>query len=130
MVAALLYRLTGGQVVGRHGLLLTTIGARSGARRTAYLRRFDDGDGGWLVVASAGGAARHPAWLVNLCRHPDQVWVEVGRDRLKVAPEILRAEQRAVVWGRIVAEAHGFGRYQNMTDRNIPVVRLAREADG
>jgi deazaflavin-dependent oxidoreductase (nitroreductase family) len=129
MVAALLYRLTAGRVVGRHGLLLTTVGARSGARRTVYLRRFDDGDG-WLVAASAGGAARHPAWLVNLSHHPDQVWVEVGRDRLRVAPEILRAEHRAAAWRRIVGEAHRFDGYQRRTDREIPVVRLSPEARG
>jgi deazaflavin-dependent oxidoreductase (nitroreductase family) len=114
--------------VGRKSLLLTTIGARSGERRTASLRRFDEGDRGWLIVASFGGAARHPAWLVNLSRHSDQVWVEVGRDRFKVRPELLSGEERAVAWKRIVAEAPQFGGYELKTDRVIPVVRLAREA--
>ena len=127
LVAALLYRLTAGQVIGRHSLLLLTVRARSGGHRTAYLRRFDDGDGRWLVVATNGGSAKHPAWLINLSRHPDQVWVEVHRDRFKVRPELLRAEERAVAWRRVVAEAHRFGRYQDATDREVPVVRLSRE---
>ena len=128
-IVALLYRLTLGRLIGRTGLLLTTIGARSGVRRTTLLRRFDDGDG-WLVVASAGGAAKHPNWLVNLSHHPDQVTVELRRDRFKVRPELLLADERAVAWARIVAEARQFARYQQKTDREIPVVRLSRETSG
>jgi deazaflavin-dependent oxidoreductase (nitroreductase family) len=128
VISAFLYRLTFGQLIGRHGLLLTTIGARSGAHRTTLLRRFDEGVDGWLVVASAGGAAKQPGWLVNLCRDPDEVWVEVRRERFKVRPELLRAEGRDAAWQRIVTEAPQFGGYQRKTDREIPVVRLTREA--
>src|SRR5438552_12858876 len=76
-VMAGLYRATGGRAGGR-ALLLTTEGARSGEQRIAWLRRFDDGDGRWLVVGSAAGAAKHPAWIHNLARSPDKVWVDVG----------------------------------------------------
>jgi hypothetical protein len=37
-------------------------GARSGASGTTPVARFDDGEGGWIIVASAGGAAQHPGW--------------------------------------------------------------------
>jgi deazaflavin-dependent oxidoreductase (nitroreductase family) len=122
-----LYRLSGGRLGGRAGLLLTTVGARSGESRTVPLGAFPDGEGRWLVVASLAGAARHPAWLHNLARHPDQVWVEFGKERVKVRPEILRGEQRAVAWERIVTVAPGYGRYVPKTDREMPVVRLTRE---
>jgi deazaflavin-dependent oxidoreductase (nitroreductase family) len=125
MVAGL-YRLTGGRS-SRSALLLTTVGARSGEQRTASLRRFDDGDGRWLVVGSAGGSAKHPAWVHNLARSPDKVWVEVGRDRFKVWPELLRGDERAAAWKRVVAEAPQFGGYEHKTDRDIPVIRLTRE---
>ena len=125
MVAGL-YRLTGGRS-GRHALLLTTVGARSGERRTASLRRFADGDGRWLVVGSASGSAKHPGWFHNLARSPDKVWVEVGRDRFKVRPELLRGDERAAAWKRVVAEAPQFGGYEHKTDRDIPVIRLTRE---
>jgi deazaflavin-dependent oxidoreductase (nitroreductase family) len=122
-----LYRATGGRSSGS-ALLLTTVGARSGEQRVASVRRFDDGDGRWLVVGSAGGAAKHPAWVYNLARNPDKVWVEIGRDRYKVTPELLSGDERATAWQRVVAEAPQFAGYLDQTDREIPVVRLTRKA--
>jgi deazaflavin-dependent oxidoreductase (nitroreductase family) len=122
-----LYRRFGGRFGGRAGLLLTTIGARSSQERTVALGKFSDDEGRWLVVASLAGAARHPAWFINLAKNPDKVWVEVGRDRFKVRPELLRGEERAEAWRRIVAAASGYGPYEQMTDRKIPVVRLTPE---
>jgi deazaflavin-dependent oxidoreductase (nitroreductase family) len=126
-VVAGLYRATGGRS-GGNALLLTTVGARSGEQRVAWLRRFDEGDGRWLVVGSAGGAAKHPAWVHNLARSPDRVWVEIRRERYKVTPELLHGEERATTWERIVAEAPQFAGYLEQTDREIPVVRLTRES--
>lgn len=125
-----LYRAFGGRLGGRAGLLLTTVGARSGKQRTVALGRFPDGEGRWLVVASLAGAARHPAWFVNLAKNPDQVWVEIGKDRFKVRPELLRGEERATAWKRIGGLAPGYAAYERMTDREIPIVRLTREARG
>ena len=109
-------------------LLLTTVGARSGQRRTAALARFPDGDGRWLIVGSAGGAARHPGWFINLARNPDQVWAEVGRLRLKVTPDLLRGDDRTAAWQRIIARSPNFAAYERKTDREIPVVRLTPPA--
>jgi deazaflavin-dependent oxidoreductase (nitroreductase family) len=122
-----LYHATGGRS-GRHSLILTTVGSRSGEQRVASLRRFDEGVGRWLVVGSAGGAAKHPAWIHNLAKNPDRIWVDVGRDRFKVTPELLQGNERAAAWRRIVEEAPQFGGYLQKTDREIPVVRLTREA--
>jgi deazaflavin-dependent oxidoreductase (nitroreductase family) len=128
-MAAGMYRMTGGRS-GSTSLLLTTVGARSGQPRVASLRRFDEGDGRWLVVGSKGGSAAHPAWIYNLARNPDNVWVEVGRDRSKVTPEILQGDERTAAWNRVVAEAPQFAGYLEKTDRDIPVVRLTREGSG
>jgi deazaflavin-dependent oxidoreductase (nitroreductase family) len=128
-MAAGLYRATGGRS-GKTALLLTTVGARSGEPRVASLRRFDEGDGRWLVVGSKGGAAQHPAWVHNLAKNPDRVWVEVGRERFKVTPQLVLGDERAVAWDRIVKEAPQFAGYLDKTDREIPVVRLTREAVG
>jgi deazaflavin-dependent oxidoreductase (nitroreductase family) len=119
-----LFRLTGGRL--GHMLLLSTVGAKSGEQRIASIRRFDDGEGRWLVVGSAGGSAHHPAWLYNVAKNPDQVWVEIGRERIHVRPELLAREERATAWRRVVAEAANFGKYETTTDREIPVVRLTR----
>src|SRR3954454_1021164 len=125
-MASGMYRRFGGRG-SRELLLLTTVGARSGQQRTTALRRFDDGDGRWLIVGSAGGRSTHPAWLHNLAAHPEQAWVEIGRDKWKVGPELIDAEAREGAWKRIVAEAPQFGKYETATDREIPVVRLTRE---
>src|SRR5881227_2386182 len=54
-----LHRRSGDRFNGMDLLYLTTVGAKSGQRRTNPVTRFDDGDG-WIVVASAGGTAQHP----------------------------------------------------------------------
>ena len=122
-----LYRVSGGRFIGGQTLLLTTTGARSGIRRTALLQWFEDGSGRWLVVGSAAGAARHPAWLYNLVHDPDAVWAEVGRDQYKVTPEVLGTAERPAAWQRIVAEAPQFGEYEHKTDRQMAVIRLTQE---
>ena len=122
-----MYRLTGGRG-SADLLLLTTIGARSGEQRTTAVRRFEDGDGRWLIVGSAGGRATQPAWLHNLAAHPDRAWIEIGHDKWKVRPEPIEGAARDEAWKRIVAEAPQFGKYETTTDREIPVVRLIREA--
>ena len=122
-----MYRRSRGKGKGRAGLLLSTIGAKSGEERTVALAAFPDGEQRWLVVAALAGAAGHPAWLYNLAKHPDQVWVELGSERVKVRPDILQGEERATAWDRIVSQAAGFGKYQEQTDREIPVVRLTSD---
>src|SRR4030081_3217994 len=57
-------------------IMLTTRGARAGQLRSSPVMAFPRGDDTWLVVASAAGAARHPAWAVNMARNPQDVWIE------------------------------------------------------
>src|SRR5215469_16996360 len=51
-----------GKMLGFQGLILTTVGARSGAERTSPVGWWPGPDGSWLIVAAANGAARNPAW--------------------------------------------------------------------
>jgi deazaflavin-dependent oxidoreductase (nitroreductase family) len=108
-------------------LYLTTVGAKTGQRRQSALARLADGDGAWLVVASAGGSARHPGWYHNLAAHPDQVWVEFGgQPRLRVTPTQLDGDARAAAWDRLVKAVPRFAGYERATDRALPVIRLTR----
>src|SRR5437660_1447912 len=110
-IGLLAHRVLGDRmrVMGRPLLLLETVGSRSGRARTTMLGWFPDTtDGTWLVVASFGGAARHPAWFLNLARRPDSVRVEIGGRKLKVRPEALRGGERAEAWQRIVSLAPGY----------------------
>ncbi len=119
-----IHRLSGDRFNGMDLLYLTTVGARSGQARTTPVARFDDGAGGWWVVASAGGAVTHPAWYHNIVAHPDDVTVEVGRTRHHVRVEQLEGDARAVAWREITGRAKGFAAYEAKTDRAMPVLRL------
>jgi deazaflavin-dependent oxidoreductase (nitroreductase family) len=121
-----LFRVLRGRlrIMGMPLLLLTTVGARSGRPHTTPLAWFPDGDDAWLVTATAGGSARHPAWYFNMARNPGAVWIEIGTRRLQVRPESLKEGDREAAWRRIVAQAPQFGPYGEKTDRVIPVIRL------
>lgn len=109
-------------------VLLTTIGARTGQERTHVLGGFADGDDAWLIVASKGGAATHPAWFVNLAKRPDQVWLEVGKRKFRAHVESLQGDEREAALERVAKVAPRYGEYQRKTDREIPVVRLTPAA--
>ena len=124
-----IYRRFGSRmrVAGRSLLLLTTIGAKTGKERQSILGWWpEEGatDGSILIVGSVGGSARHPAWLLNMARHPDQVWIERDGRRTRVQPETLIGEERAAVWGMVAAGSAQYAGYQDKTDREIPVIRL------
>lgn len=118
------HRRSGDRFRGGDLLYLTTVGARSGERRVNPLGRFDDGNGGWLVVASFGGAARHPGWYHNVVAHPGQVWAEVGGVTRRVEAEQLDGPAYDAAWAFITARASSFLDYVAKTDRRIPVLRL------
>lgn len=126
-VMRLSHRLGAKRMDGMPVILLTTRGARSGAPRTTPVMAFPEGDSAWLVVASAAGAARHPAWFINMARHPDDTWVEVGGRRTRVTPTSLAGEERERAWADITRKSARFSGYQEKTDREIPVVRLTAQ---
>lgn len=119
-----IHRRSGDRFNGMDLLYLTTVGARSGERRTTPVARFDDGQGGWIIVASASGAARHPGWYHNIAAHPDEVWVEARGTKHRVTVEQLEGEMRDRVWGLITERAPNFKGYLEKTDRQLPVLRL------
>jgi deazaflavin-dependent oxidoreductase (nitroreductase family) len=109
---------------GGNLLMLTTVGARSGEARRSTLGYFLDGDSAWIIVASAAGAAKHPAWYFNLAKHPNQVWVEIGNRKVQVKPQSLTGEERARAWQKVITQAPNYAGYEGKTDREIPIVRL------
>ena len=128
-----MHRRSGGQrlsrMMGFPVVLLTTVGSSTGLRRTAPVGGFPDGEEAWLVVASLAGAARHPAWFINMARHPDDIWLEVGTRRFKVQGRSLKGRERADALRRIAELSPRYGKYQQQTDREIPIVRLTTERD-
>ncbi len=59
----------GTELGGRPVILLTTVGAKSGKLRKTPLMRVEH-EGEYAVVASLGGAPRHPAWYFNITKNP------------------------------------------------------------
>lgn len=117
-----------GRMMGFNALILTTVGAKSGAERTNPVGWFPGADDSWLIVASANGAARNPAWYHNIAAHPDKVRIEVKGQAIPVTAEQLHGAERDQAWQQITTSAPRFGQYQAKTDRMIPVIRLVRQS--
>jgi deazaflavin-dependent oxidoreductase (nitroreductase family) len=105
-------------------VVLTTIGAKTGTERSHILGGFPDGHDAWLIVASKGGAADHPAWFHNIAKNPDQVWVQVGNRKFRANVDSLRGKEREDAYQRVVDVAAQYGEYPKKTDREIPVLRV------
>jgi deazaflavin-dependent oxidoreductase (nitroreductase family) len=115
----------GGMFEGAPMILIHHIGAKSGVERVTPLVHFPEDDGSTVIVASNGGAPKHPAWFHNLKANP-KIDVEVGTERYTVLVEELPRAERDEFWKRVVAERPGFADYERKTDRLIPLVRLTR----
>ena len=115
---------SGGKVTGMDRLVLTTVGAKSGQRRQSLLGTFPEGEGAWLIVASAGGQKKNPAWYHNLAAHPDQAQIEVGGKTVNVTATQLAGEERAAAWRRITEAQPRYAGYVKKTDRVLPIIRL------
>ena len=129
--AAQRIRSKGGKFMGFNALVLTTVGAKSGIERTNPVGWFPTGDDdSWLIVASAAGAPKNPAWYYNLAANPDKVTIELAGRKIPVTAEQLHGSEREEAWERITTAAPRFAQYQVKTDREIPIIRLSRLATG
>jgi deazaflavin-dependent oxidoreductase (nitroreductase family) len=119
-----LMRATGGRAKTTFNaptVLLTHTGAKSGKRRTTPLAYFTDGDDA-VLIASAGGAPRHPAWYRNAMANPEvELWTRGGGGRYR-AHEV-EGPERERLWNTATTYYPGFAKYQERaTERRIPVV--------
>jgi deazaflavin-dependent oxidoreductase (nitroreductase family) len=102
-------------------IIVTNRGRKTGAVRKTPMMRVADGDC-YVLVASTGGAPKHPLWYYNLRADPD---VEI-RDLSVVTPmrvrEVRDPEERSRLW-KIAVEAYPpYAEYQARTERLIPVL--------
>ena len=117
-----------GTAMGMNALVLTTIGRTSGEERVTPVAWFPAPGGGWLVVASANGAAKNPAWYFNMAAHPDRVTIDVSGRTIPVTAEELHGAERDEAWRQITTAVPRFAGYETKTDRLIPVIRLRERA--
>ena len=118
----------GGKFMGMDALVLTTTGSKSGAERSSPVAWFAGQDGSWLIVASAGGAPKNPAWYYNIAAHPDRVQIEMAGRKVAVTAEQLHGAECDEAWRQITAAAPRFAGYARKTDRELPVIRLVAQS--
>ena len=107
---------------GKPVVILTTVGAKSGKLRKIPLMRVEH-DGSYAVVASQGGAPKHPVWYYNLVAHP-RVELQDGPAKQDMTARELAGKEKAAWWERAVAAWPDYAGYQKRTDREIPVFVL------
>ena len=121
------YRETDGEVGylwnGVSTLLLTTTGRRTGELRTSALIFGRDAED-YLVVASTGGAPRHPSWYLNLGANP-RAEIQVKAEHLAVSARTASDEEKPRLWRIMTAAWPNYDAYQGRTARQIPVVVLS-----
>jgi deazaflavin-dependent oxidoreductase (nitroreductase family) len=107
---------------GRPVVVLTSVGAKTGKLRKTALMRVEH-DGVYAVVASLGGAPRHPAWYHNLKANP-HVELQDGPTKRDYLAHEATSDEKAVWWARAVATWPDYAKYQTKTTRQIPVFVL------
>ena len=123
------YRATDGAeghdwVEGAPVLLLTTTGHKSGEERTTPLIYGRSGND-VLLVASNGGSKEPPAWFKNLAADPE-VGVQIRGERFRARARTATPEEKPAMWAEMLTHWQYYDRYQEMTEREIPVVVLER----
>jgi deazaflavin-dependent oxidoreductase (nitroreductase family) len=107
---------------GKPVVVVTSKGARSHKLRKTPLMRVEH-DGTYAVVASLGGAPRHPLWYYNLKANP-HVELQDGPVRREMRAREATGEERAIWWERAVEAWPDYANYQKRTSRQIPVFVL------
>ena len=121
-----LYEQSGGKegttLRGMPVIVLTSVGAKSGKLRKTALMRVEH-EGEYAVVASLGGAPKHPVWYYNLKANP-HVELQDGPVKRDYLAREVTGEEKAVWWERAVAAYPPYADYQAKTTRQIPVFVL------
>jgi F420H(2)-dependent quinone reductase len=121
-----LYESSGGTqgttLQDRPVVILTTLGAKSGKIRKSPLMRVEH-NGCYAVVASMGGAPKHPVWYHNVVADP-RVELQDGPARRDMLAREVTGDEKALWWARAVEAFPDYAEYQNKTDREIPVFVL------
>lgn len=124
----MLQRLSGGRRGWAFGgmpvLELTTTGRRSGQKRTTLLTSPLQVGDSYLVVASRGGDDAHPAWFLNLCEDPNVTVGVRGQPARPMSARVATALERAELWPQVTADHANYAKYQEQTEREIPLVFL------
>jgi deazaflavin-dependent oxidoreductase (nitroreductase family) len=112
----------GTDLLGQPCVILWTRGRNSGTVRKTPLMRVTDGER-YAVVASLGGAPKHPVWYLNMVADP-RVSLQDGFELRDYVAREVAGDERAEWWQRAVAVWPSYDEYQANTERVIPVLVL------
>jgi F420H(2)-dependent quinone reductase len=118
------YRLTDGKFMGRlkgSPICLVTMKGRKSGRELIIPLMYTPHGEDVLIVASLGGAPRHPVWYHNIMAHPD-VTIQVGDRVRKMRAHQASTAEKAELWPLCVASYPDFAAYQAKTERDIPLI--------
>jgi F420H(2)-dependent quinone reductase len=107
---------------GKPVIVLTSVGAKTGKLRKTPLMRVEH-DGEYAVVASLGGAPKHPVWYYNLTAHP-HVELQDGPVKKDYQAREVDGEEYTVWLKRAVAVWPDYAEYQTKTTRTMPIFVL------
>ena len=107
-------------------IIVTMRGNKSGKVREIALMRVAH-NGEYALVASKGGAPKHPVWYYNLEANPDEVTIQDCAEPFEARVRQLNGDERAAWWRRAVAAYPPYADYQEKTDREIPVFLATRK---
>lgn len=103
-------------------VVLTSRGARSDKLRKTPLMRVEH-QGTYAVVASRGGAPKHPEWYFNLVADP-HVELQDGPVKQDMTAREATGTEKVEWWARAVAAFPDYADYQKKTEREIPLFVL------
>ena len=106
-------------------IIVTMRGNKSGKIRKIALMRVEH-DGEYALVASMGGAPKHPVWYYNLVADPDAITIQDGPEPFPVRVREVTGAEKAEWWTRAVAAYPPYADYQERTTREIPVFIASR----
>ncbi|GAB3881794.1 nitroreductase family deazaflavin-dependent oxidoreductase [Kibdelosporangium lantanae] len=112
----------GNTMKGKPVIILTTKGNKSGKLRKTPLMRVEH-DGRYAVVASLGGAPKHPVWYHNVVENPT-VELQDGPVKKDFTAREVTGDEKAEWWDRAVEAWPDYAEYQKKTDRVIPLFVL------
>jgi F420H(2)-dependent quinone reductase len=131
-IHAWLFRRSRGRALrrwfGSPVLVLETVGRRSGKPRATPIIYARDGDD-FVVTPANAGADPVPAWWLNL-RAAGQGVAVLGRERRRVRPRVVEAEERERLWRLLATQSPAIDDYPGFTEREFPVIRLERAGRG
>ncbi len=104
-------------------LLLTTIGQKSGLRRTVPLFFFRDNNT-YFLIGSRGGAPKDPSWIPNLRSKP-RALIRVDRLTHRAFAEFVDGSEYERLWAIAVNAYPPYKEYaERAFPRKIPIVQL------